>query len=92
MGELAVSGYVYICFSRKMPCRQGFLGISVRFFSYTFGRTRDEIYPRLGADAFVSAPRRARIWELMHSYLGRRSLENIRRGLEETWIGVGRFF
>lgn len=70
MGELAVSGYVYICFSRKMPCRQGFLGISVRFFSYTFGRTRDEIYPRLGADAFVSAPRRARIWELMHSYLG----------------------
>jgi len=26
------------------------------------------------------------------SALGRRSLENIRRGLGETWIGVGRFF
>ncbi len=23
MGELAVSGNVYICFSRKMPCKQG---------------------------------------------------------------------
>ena len=43
-------------------------------------------------DAFVSAPRRIRIWEQTRSYLGRRSLENIRRGLEETWIGVGRFF
>ena len=54
--------------------------------------TRGESHPRLGADAFVSAPRRIRIWEQTRSYLGRRSLENIRRGLEETWIGVGRFF
>ena len=33
-----------------------------------------------------------RVWEQTRSYLGRRSLENIRRGLGETWIGVGRFF
>lgn len=45
-----------------------------------------------GAGAFVSAPRRIRIWEQTRSYLGRRSLENIRRGLGEIWIGVGRFF
>lgn len=33
-----------------------------------------------------------RVWEQTRSYLGRRSLKNIRRGLGETWIGVGRFF
>lgn len=79
MGELAVFGNVYICFSRKMPCKQGLLDISVCFFSYTSWRTRGESHPRLGAGAFVSAPRRIRIWEQTRSYLGRRSLENIRR-------------
>jgi len=54
MGELAVSGNVYICFSRKMPCKQGLLDISVCFFSYTSWRTRGESHPRLGAGAFVS--------------------------------------
>lgn len=61
MDELTVSGSAIICFSRKMPCKQGLLGISVCFFSYTSWRTRDESHPRLGADAFESAPRRIRI-------------------------------
>ena len=76
----------------RCPVNRGFEVFLFVSSSILLGETRGESHPRLGADAFVSAPRRIRIWEQTRSYLGRRSLENIRRGLGETWIGVGRFF
>ena len=42
-------------------------------------------------DALESGSCCIRIWEQTRSNLGRRSLGNIRRGLGEAWIEMGRF-